>query len=58
MRLPTLNLEIFSGNELEWNTFWDVFESEVHSDANMADVSKHSYLKGQDSTLQASSRAA
>ncbi|CAB4001733.1 Hypothetical predicted protein, partial [Paramuricea clavata] len=46
-RLPKLNLPTFSGNPLQWFTFWDSFEAAVHSNSTLGDVQKFSYLKAQ-----------
>lgn len=29
-RLPKLSIPIFSGNTLQWQSFWDYFEAAVH----------------------------
>ena len=34
-RLPKLNLPTFSGNPLNWNTFWDSFNVAVNSNPNL-----------------------
>ena len=46
-RLPKLNLPTFSGNPLNWPTFWDSFEAAVHSHTTLGGVQKFSYLKAQ-----------
>ncbi len=46
-RLPKLNLPTFSGDLLTWQTFWDSFDVTVHSNPNLSDVQKFSYLKSQ-----------
>ncbi|XP_028403790.1 uncharacterized protein LOC114541524, partial [Dendronephthya gigantea] len=46
-RLPKLNLPTFSGNPLQWFTFWDSFEATVHTNPTLGDVQKFSYLKAQ-----------
>ncbi|XP_053402668.1 uncharacterized protein LOC128557990 [Mercenaria mercenaria] len=46
-RLAKLSLPTFSGNILEWQTFWDSFESTIHYNVNLTDVQKFSYLKSQ-----------
>ena len=45
--LPKLNLPTFSGNPLNWSTFWDSFEAAVHSNTTLGGVQKFSYLKAQ-----------
>lgn len=44
-KLPKLTLPIFTGNILEWQTFWDSFESSVHNNLSLSDVQRFSYLK-------------
>ena len=46
-RLPTLSLPTFSGNILNWNAFWDSFRCEVHSQENLSNVTKFTYLRAQ-----------
>ena len=45
MKLPTLTLQKFSGNPTEWPSFWETFKAAIHSDEEMEDVMKFSYLK-------------
>ncbi|XP_045157294.2 uncharacterized protein LOC123523709 [Mercenaria mercenaria] len=44
-KLPKLTLPIFTGNILEWQTFWDSFESSIHNNESLSDVQKFSYLR-------------
>ncbi|XP_053387205.1 uncharacterized protein LOC128550997 [Mercenaria mercenaria] len=44
-KLPKLTLPIFTGNILEWQTFWDSFESSFHNNESLSDVQKFSYLR-------------
>lgn len=44
-KLPKLDLPKFDGNILEWNSFWDSFESSVHSNPSLSDVQKFNYLR-------------
>ena len=46
-RLPTLDLPTFSGDILLWQTFWESFESSVHSNTVLTNVQKFTYLKSQ-----------
>ncbi|EDO47547.1 predicted protein [Nematostella vectensis] len=39
-RLPKVNLPVFSGDPLEWMTFWDSFNVAVHSNPGLPDVDK------------------
>ncbi|XP_053407993.1 uncharacterized protein LOC123531067 [Mercenaria mercenaria] len=43
--LPKLNFPTFSGNILDWQTFWDSFESSVHLNSSLSQVQKFSYLR-------------
>ena len=45
--LPKLALPTFSGNILEWQTFWDSYESAVHENPVLTNVQKFNYLKAQ-----------
>ena len=44
-KLPKLSLPIFTGNILEWQTFWDSFESSVHHNDSLSDIQRWSYLR-------------
>ena len=44
-RLPKLNLPTFSGNPLDWQTFWDCYEASVHNNTTLNGAQKFSYLK-------------
>jgi hypothetical protein len=46
-RLPTLDLPTFSGDILLWQTFWESFESSVHSNTALTNAQKFNYLKSQ-----------
>ena len=46
-KLPKLALPTFDGDLLLWQTFWDSFESSVHTNPALSDVQKFSYLKAQ-----------
>ena len=43
--LPSLQLKYFSGNPVEWPTFWEMFEVAIHSDNKIEDVVIFKYLK-------------
>ena len=47
VRLPKLNLPVFSGNLLEWQLFYDSFVSSVHSREDMSSIDKFNYLRSQ-----------
>ena len=46
-RLPKLSLPTFSGNPLNWQTFWDSFEAAVHNNPHLTGVEKFNYLRAQ-----------
>ena len=46
-RLPKLNIPLFSGNVLEWQSFWDCFETAVHNNPALSGVQKLNYLHAQ-----------
>ena len=43
--LPKLTLPIFEGDPLTWPTFWDSFDSAVHSNNVLTDVQRLNYLR-------------
>ena len=45
VKLPKIELPKFNGNIVDWPTFWDQFESAVHSQIGLSDIDKFSYLK-------------
>ncbi|XP_053406422.1 uncharacterized protein LOC123546015 [Mercenaria mercenaria] len=44
-RLPKLDLPTFNGSILEWQSFWDSYESAIHANPSLTDVQKFNYLK-------------
>ena len=46
IRLPKINIPVFSGKFSEWTNFKDMFVSTVHSQANLSNIEKFQYLKG------------
>ena len=44
-RLPKLALPIFEGNVLEWQSFWDSYESDIHTNQSFSNVQRFTYLK-------------
>ena len=44
VKLPKLNLPVFNGDVLQWQSFWDQFVAAVDS-TDLPDVSKFSYLR-------------
>ena len=46
-KLPKLNLPVFFGNLLDWQSFCDSFEAAVHSNPTLNGTQKFNYLKAQ-----------
>ena len=55
VRLPMLQLRSFGGDLTKWTSFWESFESAVHSNDNLSDIEKFNYLT---SLLERSAREA
>lgn len=45
MQLPVIHIQTFSGKYDEWFTFYDTFNSLVHSKSNLSNIQKFHYLK-------------
>ena len=45
MKLPTMELPTFSGNPLEWQTFYDHYKVAVHNNADIPDIQKFTHLR-------------
>ena len=45
-RLPKITLNEFSGELLEWASFWESFEAAIHRNPRITDVDKMNYLRG------------
>ena len=43
-KLPKLVIKEFDGSVLNWQTFWDQFESTIYSKTNISSIDKFSYL--------------
>jgi hypothetical protein len=43
-RLPKLELPKFSGKVTEWSSFWDLYNTAIHSNTNVSKVNKFNYL--------------
>ena len=44
-RLTKLSLPTFSGDILEWQHFWESFETTIHENHTLTDVQKFTYLQ-------------
>ena len=49
-KLPKLVIKKFDGSVLNWETFWEQFESMIHSKTN-SDIGKFNYLTSFDVNL-------
>ena len=45
VKLPKLTLKKFNRDLVKWATFWDTFESSVHTNPRLTDIYKFNYLK-------------
>ena len=43
-KLPKLEHPKFTGKVTEWSSFWDLFNTAIHSNANMSKVNKFNYV--------------
>ena len=43
--LPNLELPVFRGNPLEWQEFWNKFNTSIHLNDSITDIDRFSYLK-------------
>ena len=44
VKLPKLVLRPFNGDITAWTTFWESYESTVHTNINLSDIDKFNYL--------------
>ena len=44
IKLPTVTLPTFSGTIIEWPSFWDAFDSTIHSNTDISNIDKFKYL--------------
>ena len=44
-RLPRQEIPSFSGDPLQFQSFWEIFDSSIHSNTSLAPITKFSYLK-------------
>ena len=61
VKLPTIDLPVFSGNYEQWLNFYDTFNSLIHNNRNLSNIEKYYYLraalKGESSQIIASLEA-
>lgn len=46
VKLPEITIKKFSGDPLDWLTFWDSFSEAIDKDPNMSGIQKMNYLNG------------
>ena len=46
VKLPKMKLKSFSGNPIEWLSFWDSFQASVDKNSDISGVDKMNYLSG------------
>ena len=46
IKLPKLTLKTFTGDPLEWLTFWNSFRSAVDQNSGLSDIDRMNYLTG------------
>ena len=44
VKLPKVELKPFDGQLTDWATFWDMFQSSVHNNAELRDIDRFNYL--------------
>ena len=44
VKLPKISMKQFNGDLTKWVSFWDTFNSTIHSNPNLSDVDKFTYL--------------
>ena len=44
VKLPKLSIKRFNGDTTKWMTFWDSFDSAIHSNPDLSSVDKFNYL--------------
>lgn len=44
VKLPKLSLRKFNGDVTKWASFWDSFDSAIHSNSNLSSIDKFNYL--------------
>lgn len=47
IKLPQVKLLFFKGNPIDWPSFWDCFESNIHKRTDLSGSQKFTYLIGQ-----------
>ena len=45
VKLPKLTIQPYSGDLVDWTSFWDSFEASIHKSTSLSEIEKFSYLK-------------
>ena len=45
LRLPKLTIRPFDGDVTKWTSFWDSYESTIHTNMDLSEVDKFNYLQ-------------
>jgi len=45
IKLPTIELPKFDGNPIQWQSFWDQFNSAIHHNESLTEIDIFNYLK-------------
>lgn len=45
IKLPKISLPQFRGDPVKWTSFWDAYNSTIHSNAELSEVDKFNYLQ-------------
>lgn len=45
VKLPKIDIVTFSGDNLKWTEFWDLFQCAVHNNKKLSSIEKFNYLK-------------
>ena len=45
VKLPKISLPRFDGDPVMWTTFWDSYQSTIHSNTGISDIDKFNYLR-------------
>ena len=45
VKLPKFQIATFSGDPMKWQQYWDTFKSSVHSNKQLPDIDKFTYLR-------------
>ena len=43
VKLPKLTIQPYSGDLVDWTSFWDSFEASIHKNTSLSEIEKFSY---------------